>query len=266
MSNVLVVDDSISVRKALERILVPHNLSVIASDSAESALQTLTSAIPDLVIADVVMPGMDGFELCQTLKADEQYQHVPVLLISGIVNTAIQAQAQEVGAEGILKKPFDPSELLPAVDSALRVAKAEEAPPSPAPTAQPAYEDKDLVALRNALEPFLSKDDVQTALLIDTQGDVILQMGKGVEDEAAIASYFKFFGSAAGVMGDKLSAGDLKTMILEYGTVTLMLARVNPSASLVLALRDASVVSLARFLSKKQLPAIDEALSAAAQA
>jgi CheY-like chemotaxis protein/predicted regulator of Ras-like GTPase activity (Roadblock/LC7/MglB family) len=119
MTKVLVVDDSISVRKALERILAPQQLSVLAAESAEKALSMMPEANADLVIADVVMPGMTGFELCQTLKSDPNYQHIPVMLISGIVNASVENQARQAGAVGVVKKPFTPDDLFPKIKQAM---------------------------------------------------------------------------------------------------------------------------------------------------
>ncbi len=119
MTRVLVVDDSISVRKALERILAPQQLSVLAAESAEKALSLMPEANADLVIADVVMPGMTGFELCQTLKSDPNYQHIPVMLISGIVNASVENQARQAGAVGVVKKPFTPDDLFPKIKQAM---------------------------------------------------------------------------------------------------------------------------------------------------
>ena len=119
---ILVVDDSVSVRKALERILSTRKWGVIATGSAEEALEKLPGSNPALVIADVVMPGMDGFALCRELKANARYQHLPVLLISGIVNADVERQAEEVGAAGIAKKPFTPADLFPKIETALAAA------------------------------------------------------------------------------------------------------------------------------------------------
>jgi CheY-like chemotaxis protein len=120
MTRVLVVDDSISVRKALERILAPQQLNVLAAESGEKALSMMPEAQPDLVIADVVMPGMTGFELCQTLKNDMNYQHIPIMLISGIVNASVENQARQAGAVAVVKKPFTPDDLFPKIKQAMQ--------------------------------------------------------------------------------------------------------------------------------------------------
>ncbi|WP_045234174.1 response regulator, partial [Deinococcus pimensis] len=122
MTQVLVVDDSLSVRKALEIILRPHAYTVRMADSAETALVSFAEQPADLVIADVLMPGMSGFELCQQLKADPSRAHVPVVLISGIVSEEEQRRANEVGAVGLVRKPFRAEDLLPVVDAAARAA------------------------------------------------------------------------------------------------------------------------------------------------
>ena len=112
MKQVLVVDDSISVRKALERILKPKNVEVLSADSAKVALDILEQQHPALIIADIVMPEMDGYEFCSLLKEHERLKTVPVLLISGIVNPEVKSRAKDVKAIGIVKKPFKPDTLL----------------------------------------------------------------------------------------------------------------------------------------------------------
>jgi CheY-like chemotaxis protein/predicted regulator of Ras-like GTPase activity (Roadblock/LC7/MglB family) len=138
MTRVLVVDDSISVRKALERILAPQQLSVLAAESAERALSLMPEANADLIIADVVMPGMTGFELCQTIKNDPNYQHIPVMLISGIVNASVENQARQSGAVGVVKKPFTPDDLFPKIKQAMAKRGTPAVPPTPQVATTPA--------------------------------------------------------------------------------------------------------------------------------
>jgi CheY-like chemotaxis protein/predicted regulator of Ras-like GTPase activity (Roadblock/LC7/MglB family) len=138
MTRVLVVDDSISVRKALERILAPQQLNVLAAESAEKALSLMPDANIDLVIADVVMPGMTGFELCQTLKSDPSYQHIPIMLISGIVNASVENQARQSGAVGVVKKPFTPDDLFPKIKQAMAKRGQPAVPATPQVATTPA--------------------------------------------------------------------------------------------------------------------------------
>ena len=129
MTRVLVVDDSVSVRKALERVLAPRQLEVMSASSAEQALEKVTLQRPDLVITDVVMPGMSGFEFCQMLKNTEPFTDIPVILISGIVDDHVLAQSRAVGAASVVTKPFTPEDLFPKIDSALASIKVKQFEP-----------------------------------------------------------------------------------------------------------------------------------------
>jgi CheY-like chemotaxis protein len=129
MTRVLVVDDSVSVRKALERVLAPRQLEVMSASSAEQALEKVTLQRPDLVITDVVMPGMSGFEFCQMLKNTEPFTDIPVILISGIVDDHVLAQSRAVGAASVVTKPFTPEDLFPKIDSALASIKVRQLEP-----------------------------------------------------------------------------------------------------------------------------------------
>jgi CheY-like chemotaxis protein/predicted regulator of Ras-like GTPase activity (Roadblock/LC7/MglB family) len=131
MTRVLVVDDSVSVRKALERVLAPRQLEVMSASSAEQALEKVTLQRPDLVITDVVMPGMSGFEFCQMLKNTEPFTDIPVILISGIVDDHVLAQSRAVGAASVVTKPFTPEDLFPKIDSALASIKVRQLEPVP---------------------------------------------------------------------------------------------------------------------------------------
>ena len=128
MKKILIVDDSISVRKALERILKPKNVEVLSADSAKVALDILEQHHPELIIADIVMPEMDGYEFCSLLKEHERLSAVPVLLISGIVNPEVKSKAKSVKAIGIVKKPFKPNTLLYIVSLIFERLKTRPAP------------------------------------------------------------------------------------------------------------------------------------------
>ena len=90
MSRVLVVDDSLSVRKMVERALESKGLEVIAASSGAEAMERLDSAMPDLIVCDVVMPDVDGYRICELVRGHPVLAGTPVLLISGIVNSAVR--------------------------------------------------------------------------------------------------------------------------------------------------------------------------------
>lgn len=122
MPRIFIIDDSISVRKALEITFKKHAIESVSAVSAEQALELLqgTNARFDLIMADVIMPGMSGLELCSTLRQQARFQRVPIILMSGNIDEDIRNQAIEVGADGVLRKPFSPDELIPMVEELLQ--------------------------------------------------------------------------------------------------------------------------------------------------
>src|SRR6266446_5157362 len=102
MPRVLVVDDSLSVRKMVERALEMKGFEVLAAASGTEAMERLDSAMPDLVVCDVVMPDVDGYRICEFVRAHPKLSETPVLLISGIVNNAVLERAAQPDLKAIL--------------------------------------------------------------------------------------------------------------------------------------------------------------------
>ena len=272
---VLVVDDSVSVRKALERILKTRKLEVIATGSAEEALEKVAGG-PALVIADVVMPGMDGFELCKKLKADARYEQLPVLLISGIVNAEVTRRAEKVGATGIVKKPFTPEDLFPKIELALAsvtpaMTNAEPADTEPADTGavdtEPASPQvaPETVAVPSApvpqgsvgevlealLQPLLTNSAVDAALVADARGNCLAQLGRGLDDAETLGVYSRTLASVAAALGDNLGVGAFGGLHLDYQGHSLLITRLATRGTLLLRVKDASSIGVARYLVRK---------------
>jgi len=107
---VLVVDDDPRLREYMRVHLELEGYTVREAESAEQALAAIEDKAPDLVLLDVVMPGVDGWQLLQKLQ--ERHGSIPVIMFSGQVDERSAAQAEERGARGFVGKPFDPQELL----------------------------------------------------------------------------------------------------------------------------------------------------------
>jgi len=123
MSRILLVDDSPHAQRMGERILAEEGYEVVTVSNADSALIRLDDVDPDLVIADTVMPGRTGYEICQYIKMSPRHKYVRVLLTAGVLETLDEEQTKRVEADGTLRKPFEASALLAAVKPL-----AEEAP------------------------------------------------------------------------------------------------------------------------------------------
>jgi adenylate cyclase len=107
-SRILVVDDSASNRDLLSRRLVREGHSVTAAESGASALALTTAESFDLVLLDLMMPGMSGFEVLRRLKANTSTRHIPVIMISALDELDSTVRCIEAGAEDYLPKPFNP--------------------------------------------------------------------------------------------------------------------------------------------------------------
>ena len=115
MSRILLVDDSPHAQRMGERILSDEGFEVVTVTTAESALIRLDDVDPDVVVADTVMPGRNGFDICYYLKISPRHQHVRVILTAGVLDVLDECQVERVEADGILRKPFEASALLGAV-------------------------------------------------------------------------------------------------------------------------------------------------------
>jgi CheY-like chemotaxis protein len=115
MSRVLLVDDSPHAQRMGERILAEEGYEVVTVSNAEAALIRLQDVDPDVIVADTVMPGRTGYDICQYIKMSPQHRYVGVILTAGVLESVDEAQAQRVEADALLRKPFEASALLAAV-------------------------------------------------------------------------------------------------------------------------------------------------------
>src|SRR5271157_791239 len=137
MSRILLVDDSPHAQRMGERILSDEGYEVVTVSNADSALIRLEDADPDVVVADAVMPGRTGYDICHYVKMSPRHRHVRVILTSGAQEPIDEARAQLVQADGALHKPFESSALLAAVKPLAEAATAArgESTPSQGPGA-----------------------------------------------------------------------------------------------------------------------------------
>jgi putative two-component system response regulator len=118
---ILVADDESAARSGLELLLRRQGYDVISVENGHAALEQCACFRPDLVLLDVVMPGLDGFAICQRLKADPETRLTPVVLITGLSATEDRIQGIQAGADDFLSKPLDRTELLARVGSLLKL-------------------------------------------------------------------------------------------------------------------------------------------------
>jgi two-component system, sensor histidine kinase and response regulator len=112
---VLVVDDNEKNRKHVGSILSSQNYEVLFAKGGHAALDQIAARVPDLVLLDLVMPGMDGLEVCKRLKANPQTMEVPIIFLTAAQDTEVAVTALEQGAVDFINKPFQGAELLARV-------------------------------------------------------------------------------------------------------------------------------------------------------
>jgi response regulator RpfG family c-di-GMP phosphodiesterase len=123
---ILCVDDEPGNLRLLERTLCPSGYLVIKAGDGREALEIIGSRKVDLVLTDVLMPGIDGFETCRRIKADERYRHIPVVMITALGSKTDRIRGIEAGADEFLSKPFDHAEVLARVKMLLRTKQLDE--------------------------------------------------------------------------------------------------------------------------------------------
>jgi len=122
LRQILVVDDERSVRNILDFSLDAEGYRVIQAEDGEEALKLAGENPPDLIIMDVMMPRLDGFETCRKLKADSRTRDIPVVLLTARSTRGDQKRGREVAADAYVTKPFSPNSLMDIVHSFLGVA------------------------------------------------------------------------------------------------------------------------------------------------
>jgi CheY-like chemotaxis protein len=125
------IDDSATMREVIKIAFRRENINVVACHDAATALTEIEMAKPDIVITDVIMPDKDGYDVCQHIKSHPNLAKTPVILMSGVVNRAVAEKAFAVKADELLRKPFQPQDLITRVKHLLKSNGA----PVPTPAA-----------------------------------------------------------------------------------------------------------------------------------
>jgi len=163
--SVLLADDSPHAQRMGERILREEGYEVIAVTDGETAMARLEEVRPDLVLADVFLPQLSGYELCRRIKSDERYRHAGVVLIAGLLEPVDEEEARRAGCDAVLKKPFEASVMIETVGPLIersRIAQglfADAVPPPPPP-------GPEAIPVRVAVPPPLDAEAIRAAVTL----------------------------------------------------------------------------------------------------
>lgn len=124
--SVLVADDSATIRRRAQTTLGDAGHEVHCVEDGEAAWNELEGGrVPSVVLCDILMPKVDGYELCRRIKEDDRFKHVPVMLLRGTFEPWDEARALEAGADGFITKPFEPENLVRTVSDILAAEEGE---------------------------------------------------------------------------------------------------------------------------------------------
>lgn len=123
-AKIVVVDDEILIIKRMEALLLPRHYQVIGTSNGEAVLNLVQQEQPDLILLDVLMPGMNGFEVCRQLKDNPATRFVPVVLMTALGEVEDRIKGLEAGADDFLTKPVNRDELLARIQSSLRLKRS----------------------------------------------------------------------------------------------------------------------------------------------
>lgn len=126
IGNILAVDDTLENLQILTQLLTRRNYKIRPAVNGKLALKAVQLTLPDLILLDIQMPDMDGYEVCEKLKADNKTRHIPIIFISALDEVFDKAKAFSVGGVDYITKPFHPEEVLMRVETHLQMHKMQQ--------------------------------------------------------------------------------------------------------------------------------------------
>ena len=127
-SKILIADDNPQILELLEAYLQPLDVTVSTATNGQEVLSAVEESLPDLILLDIMMPRMSGFEVCRTLKDDPRYRDIPIVMVTALNETADMERARECGTDDFLSKPVNKIELLTRVQNLLRFRHLKRSP------------------------------------------------------------------------------------------------------------------------------------------
>jgi two-component system response regulator MprA len=172
-AQILVADDDRAIRESLERALGLEGYEVLTAADGEAAIAVIDEARPDLVVLDVMMPGLDGLTVCRVLRA--QRNRLPILMLTARTETSDRVAGLDAGADDYLSKPFELDELLARIRALLRRASPGDAGPGILAVADLRLDPATRRAWRGEREIDLTKTEFDLLELLMRNAGIVLQ-------------------------------------------------------------------------------------------
>ncbi len=216
---VLIVDDEPRNLRVLEGILAPLQYVLERAEGGNEALKKIDADPPDIILLDVMMPDISGFEVCRQLKSEARTQFIPVVLVTALADRDSKVSGIEVGADDFINKPVDPDELRARVKSLLRVKTLHD-------ELQERYEElRKLDAMRQALTQMIVHD-LRNPLGAMLGYLELMEMGGHVSEDQDAQQYLRVISRSGQTLMDMITAM-LDLAKLEAGEMQLNLGDVE---------------------------------------
>lgn len=157
-AKILVVDDESHIVELVTFNLEKDGFEVVSAYDGKSGIDVVKDQNPDLIILDIMLPGMDGLKVCCTLKQDPKYSSIPIIMLTAKAEEFDTVLGLEIGADDYIKKPFSPKELVARVKARLRALKVLEAEKA---AGQKALIIKDLIVIPDKHEVYLGEERLE---------------------------------------------------------------------------------------------------------
>ena len=255
MTKICIIDDSLSVCMAVERMLSAKGYTVVAEKSGLSAVVNMEREFPDLVISDVILPDIEGFRICSFIKQHPRLSSIPVLMISGIVDDEVEERTHEVGAEGLLRKPFSADDLLSQVERLLSQRET-----GPAPSQEPQVPASVTHALDPLMERLAGIRELRFSAIVQDDGTLLTSIGEPHTNEEGLHHELGQAVRLGRSLCERHGHGDFKTMILEGRQGVFLMRPLTERHALVVDLQDRLFLGKARLLVGKLAVPLRDAL------
>jgi phosphate regulon transcriptional regulator PhoB len=171
---ILIVDDELDIVKMLEYNLKKEGFRVVSCYDGKNALPAADKEHPDLILLDLMLPGIDGLEVCKTLKKQDKTASIPIIMLTAKAQETDKIVGLELGADDYVAKPFSPGELIARIKAVLRRMKEKEKPPEVLKIGDLAIDfSKILVSVKDKPAELTSKEFQLLSTLINAKGRVL---------------------------------------------------------------------------------------------
>src|SRR5262245_38185841 len=240
MPKVLVVDEGAGVKALVGAALEGKPIEVLSAASGAEAIERIEQDRPDVVVCDVYMPDVDGYRICDFIKAHSKLEAIPVLLVADNVDRITLARAARAGCDDVLRKPWAADELVSRIEAILSERAAEDLPFDEPSLSGPEPGATELLPALAALP------GVTFVAMADSEGFLVDWAGAAEVDPEVVAAVTSCLADSSVGIGRELGQGSLQSVIFQYEEALVLVQSVETDSRLAVVLRDFAALQAVR--------------------